>query len=196
MIITFTRQLYVLMKAGIPLLKSLQIVQQQLPEGKFKDNIAMIIQEIQEGKTFSQALSLAPNFFSSFYINMIKAAEISGNLVGILKELSQHLIQSQRITRQVQSAIMYPVFVLTVAFLILIALLIFILPVFVRIFQDLGGQLPASTLFLIAMSKFIQQWGGLFLLLLILLIVVIIILSRQQHGSYILNTISWHIPLF
>jgi len=196
MIIFFTRQLYVLIKAGIPLLRALQIIHVQLPETKFKANIGSIIQDIQEGKKLSEALSSAPSFFSLFYINMIKAAEVSGNLTQSLKEVSAHLIQNRRITRQVQAAFMYPMFVLLIATLILIVLFIFVVPVFVHLFEDLGGNLPAATLFLIGISSFIQHWGWLFLFFLLLVIATIFILSRHREGRLILNNIIWRIPIF
>ena len=196
MIIFFTRQLYVLIKAGIPLLRALQIIHLQLPETKFKANIGLIIQDIQEGKKLSEALSSAPRFFSLFYINMIKASEVSGNLTQALKEISTHLIQNRRITRQVQVAFMYPMFVLLIATLILSVLFIFVVPVFVRLFEDLGGALPAATLFLIGISSFIQHWGWLFLTSLLLVIAIIFLLSRQREGRLILNNIIWRIPIF
>jgi type IV pilus assembly protein PilC len=196
MLISFSRQLYVLIKAGIPLLKALQIIFAQLPTGKFKDNIENIIHDIQEGKSLSEGLSNCPKFFSLFYINMIKAAEVSGNLVAVLKDLSQHLIQSNRIKRQVQTAFLYPVFVLTAAAIIVTVLLVFVLPVFMRIFEDMGGKLPPATLFLIALSKFTINWGWTVLLSFILLGIGIFLLSRRNPGKLIINTVLWRIPLF
>jgi len=185
------------MKAGIPLLKALQIICAQLPEGKFKANIELVIHDIQEGKSFSEALSFSPKLFSLFYINMIKASEVSGNLVGVLKELSQHLIQNRRISRQVQSAFMYPALILIITVVILAALLMFVLPTFTRIFADLGGSLPKITLFLIGLSKFTVHWGWLFLFFLILAAVAISLLYHQTAwGRQIFNIVMWRLPLF
>ena len=196
MVIPFTRQLYTLIKTGIPLLKALQIVSVQLPKGRFKTDIETISHDIQEGKSFSEALSATPRFFSLFYINMIKAAEVSGNLTGILKELSQHLVNSRRIARQVQAAFMYPILLLLVSGLILVGLLIFVLPVFMRIFQDLGGNLPATTLFLIWLSRFTIRWGWLFLVVALFLAGIVFILYRKTYAKYIINAFVWRIPLF
>jgi type IV pilus assembly protein PilC len=196
MVIAFTRQLYTLIKTGIPLLKALQIIYAQLPAGRFKTSIEGVIQSIQEGKSFSESLSTAGRYFSLLYINMIKAAEVSGNLTEILKELSEHLIQSRRVARQVQAALMYPILVLVIASMILIGLLMFVLPVFMRIFQDLGGSLPPATLFLIAASKFITHWGWLFLVFLVVLVGIVLLMSRRPYGKYIINLFVWRIPLF
>ncbi|MFH0913076.1 MAG: type II secretion system F family protein [Candidatus Omnitrophota bacterium] len=196
MVIPFTRQLYTLIKTGIPLLKALQIIVVQLPVGKFRASIEEIIQNIQQGKSFSESLSTAPHFFSLLYINMIKAAEVSGNLTEILRELSQHLIESRRVNRQVQAALMYPILVLIIASVILIGLLMFVLPVFMRIFEDIGGTLPPTTLFLIAFSKFIQHWGWLFVVLLAILAGIVFIISRKPYGKRLINIFLWRLPLF
>ncbi len=196
MVIPFTRQLYTLIKTGIPLLSALQIISAQLPSGWFKTDIETLIHDIQEGKSFSEALSASPRYFSLFYINMIKAAEVSGNLTGILKELSQHLVNSRRIARQVQAAFMYPILLLLISAVILIGLLMFVLPVFMRIFQDLGGDLPPTTLFLIWLSRFTIRWGWLFLVVALLLAAVILVLYRKTNAKYTINAFIWRIPLF
>lgn len=197
MLISFTRQLYILIKAGIPLLKALQIIFDQLPAGRFKQNIEAIIGDIQEGKSFSESISFTPQFFSLFYINMIKAAEVSGNLTGILKELSEHLLKQRRITRQVQAAIMYPILVLIIAVVILTLLLMFVIPVFTRIFEGLGGTLPALTLFLIRISKFVAHWGGLFFALCITIIITISLLYKKTTKvKFLLSNLVWNSPLF
>jgi len=197
MIIFFTRQLYILIKAGIPLLKALQIICIQLPAGKFKRDIELIIQDVQEGKSFSESLSNSTRFFSLFYINLIKAAEVSGNMTGILKELSSHLVQQRRITRQVQAALMYPVLVLTIAILILAVLLIFVIPVFTRIFEEIGATLPPATLFLIGISKFTAHWAWLFILLIVIICVAISFISRKsERAREIINAVVWRLPLF
>jgi len=169
----------------------------QLPNGKFKEAIETVVQEIQEGKNFSEALSTVPRFFSLFYTNMFKAAEVSGNLVGILKELSQYLTQQRRIVRQVQAAIMYPVFVLVIAVVILVVLFMFVVPVFMRIFEDLGGSLPASTLFLMNTSKFLVHWGWLMLLAFALVCIASAVAYRKSDRvKFAANKLVWGMPFF
>ncbi len=193
----FTRQLYILIKAGIPLLKTIQIISNQLPPGEFKRHIELVVEDIKEGKSFSESLSKSGRFFSLFYVNMIKAAEESGNLTGVLKELSQHLIKQRSITKQVQTALIYPIFVLIVAVFILAVLLMFVVPVFTRIFADLGGSMPPATLFLIGLSKFAVHWGWFFLILFITLCIAISFIYRKSlEGRKIINGVIWHLPLF
>lgn len=197
MVISFTRQLYILIKAGIPLLKALQIIAQQLPSGKFKNTVEAVVQDIHEGKSFSESLGNTSGFFSLFYVNMIKAAEVTGNLTGILKDLSENLIRQRRIVRQVQSAFMYPILVLVVCIFILVALLMVVIPVFTRIFADLGGTLPPATLFLIGLSKATTKWGWLILLLIATIIAAIVFASKKsQYVRKIINIVAWYAPIF
>lgn len=197
MVIAFTRQLYILIKAGIPLLKALQIISAQLPKGRFKLDIDAIIQEVQEGRSFSESLENARRFFSLFYINLIKAAEVSGNLTGVLRELSQHLIQQRRITKQVQGALMYPILVLSTSLVILSVLIMFVVPVFTKIFADLGGSLPPATLFLINLSRFAGHWGWIVIILVVTLVITISFASHKSvRLRQIINKIAWRLPLF
>lgn len=195
MMLTFTRQLYTLIKAGIPLLKALQVIVAQIPKGKQRVKMEALIQQIQEGKSLSEALA-AHGGFTLFYINMIKAAEVSGNLEGILKELSEHFATQRRITQQVRAAFMYPIFVLSTAGIILVILMLFVMPVFIRIFEDLGGKLPPATLFLINSSKFLSQWGWLIFVILAFASFILYLYSRQPAGAKIFNEVKWRIPLF
>lgn len=195
MVITFTRQLYTLLKAGVPLLKALQIIYAQLPQGKFKTEIEAVIENVQEGKPLSESLALSSRFFSQFYVNMVKGAEVSGNMTGVFKELSQHLVKQQRIARQVQSAFMYPVLVTIMAGAIVTLLLLFVVPIFVRVFEDMGGTLPPATRLLIAMSKFSVQWGWLGILLLVLGSIGLVFMSRNDRGRFLINRFIWSIPV-
>lgn len=194
MVITFTRQLYVLLKAGIPLLRALQILNDQLTGGRFHQDIDGVIQTVQEGRSFSEALSQS-RYFSDFYVNMVKGAEVSGNMTGVFKELSEHLVRQQRITRQVQSAFMYPLLVMIMAGTIVTVLLLFVVPIFVRVFEDLGGTLPPATIFLINLSRFTVQWGWLVLAGMVMLVIGLILVSRHETGRYYINKFLWRIPV-
>ncbi|MCG8431338.1 MAG: type II secretion system F family protein [Candidatus Omnitrophica bacterium] len=194
MVITFTRQLYVLLKAGIPLLRALQILNDQLTGGRFHQDIDGVIQTVQEGRSFSEALSQS-RYFSDFYVNMVKGAEVSGNMTGVFKELSEHLVRQQRITRQVQSAFMYPLLVMIMAGTIVTVLLLFVVPIFVRVFEDLGGTLPPATIFLINLSRFAVQWGWLVLAGMVMLVIGLILVSRRETGRYYINKLLWRIPV-
>ncbi len=197
MLIFFTRQLYILIKAGIPLLKALQIVAAQLPAGKFRIAAERLAGDIQEGKSFSEALSAAAQYFSLFYVNMIKAAEVTGNLTGILKELSEHLSSHRKIVRQVQAALLYPILVLLLSVSILLVLMVFVVPVFVRIFQDLGGSMPPTTLFLMNISNLLIHWSWLFVLILAALAISAILVYRNsRRGRYFISGLIWSLPLF
>lgn len=194
MVIAFTRQFFTLIKAGIPLLKALQIVSAQLPQSRFREDIEVIAARIQEGMSLSDALS-SSRFFSRFYVNMIKAAEVSGNMTGVLRELSAHMIRQQRIRRQVQAALMYPLLVLLMAGAIVTVLLLFVVPIFVKVFEDMGGILPPATVFLINASRFAVRWGWLAAVCAFICVLAVMILSRRERGRFIINKVIWRIPV-
>lgn len=175
-------------------MKALQIIAAQLPQGKFQKDIELIIQGVQEGKSLSDSLALS-RYFSEFYVNMVRGAEVSGNMVGVFKELSQNLVRQQRITRQVQSALMYPILVLVMAGAIVTILLVFVVPIFVRVFEDLGGTLPPITSLLINMSRFSIRWGWLVLVGLALCAAGIVFISRKEFGKFYINKLLWRIPV-
>ena len=193
-VLDFTRQLALLMKSGVPILKSLEIVAQQITYKKFKIIINKVIIDIQEGDFFSVALS-RHKIFSPLYINMVKAGEISGNFAPALKQLADFLVRSKRLKQRVTSAIMYPALILITSVLILAVLMTFVLPTFTRIFTDLGGDMPGITQFLIDSADFAGQWGWLFFLILFLFVVIFLVFKSTVKGAFFVNKICWHIPL-
>jgi len=116
LIINFTRQLSTLVKAGIPLLRALQIIAPQIEHRRFRDVVEQILLDVEEGKSLSEALSLHRRYFSNFYVNMIKAAEVNGNMTQVLKDLSDYLVQNRKLVNSVRSAMMYPIFVLFIVY--------------------------------------------------------------------------------
>ncbi|MDD4909431.1 MAG: type II secretion system F family protein [Candidatus Omnitrophica bacterium] len=195
LIISFTRQLSTLVKAGIPLLRALQIIAPQVQDRRFRNAVEQVLIDVEEGKSLSEALSLHRRYFSNFYINMIKAAEVSGNLAAVLKELSDYLVQNRKLLNSVRSAMMYPIFVLFMSVSILAIIMVFVIPTLTKIFADLGGDLPPATKLLIGMSNFIVEWGYLFLLGLVLFGFFIFFMSRKPALSRILNAWKWKFPV-
>ena len=152
-LVIFTRQLATLIAAGLPLVKALRTLYDQLEPGALKGVIKTIADEVESGSNFSEALAHFPKVFPDFYINMIKAGELGGMLEGILKRLSEFLDKTQRLRDRVKSALMYPMFVMIIAVLILIMLMVFVIPTFTNMFSELGGDLPLPTKILITASE-------------------------------------------
>ena len=194
-LVVFTRQLSTLIAAGLPLLKALRTLYDQLEPGALKDIIKNVAAEVEGGTNFSEALSRFPKVFPEFYVNMIKAGELGGMLEGILKRLSEFLDKNQKLKDKIRSALMYPAFVLIVAVLILIMLMIFVIPTFTSMFSELGGALPLPTKVLIVTSEIIRKAWYLIPLGPIIIVVLYKLLVRNPNRRFVVDRIKLHIPV-
>lgn len=149
---TFTRQLSILQDAGLPILRSLRILEGQQKPGRLKNSLMDVCDEIEGGATLSEAMSKSPKAFDRLYVNMIKAGEAGGALEVILRRLAEFQERSESLKRKVKGAMVYPVVVVTVAVGILVFIMIKIVPAFQKIFEDFKTTLPTPTLLLIKMS--------------------------------------------
>src|SRR3989338_868201 len=194
-LVIFTRQLSTLIAAGLPLVKSLRTLYDQLEPGTLKDIIKNIAGEVESGTNFSEALSRFPRVFPEFYANMIKAGELGGMLEGILKRLSEFLDKNQRLKEKIKSALMYPAFVMLVAVLILIMLMIFVIPTFTNMFAELGGALPLPTKVLIVTSEIIRKIWFLIPLIPVIIVVSYTSLVRNSSRRFVVDRIKLRIPV-
>ena len=159
-----TRQLATLVKAGMPLLRSLRTVSDQLDPGALRDVFALVANDVEAGVKLSEALSSHPRWFAPFYVNMVRAGEVGGLLDEILKRLAELLEKQQRIRERVKSALMYPAFVMVAAVGILIVLMAFVVPTFLGMFTELGSALPLPTRILVGACTAVRQWWWMVLL--------------------------------
>lgn len=158
-LVTFTREVSVLTNAGLPLIKALTSLREQMDEGKLRIVVSQVIEGVERGDSFSESIGRFPNVFSRLYINMIKSGEISGMLDEVLQRLASLLEKQQRLMKRVRAALIYPAFVLAMALIILSLLMIFVVPTFTKMFEEMGSTLPAPTQFLITMSNlFVNFW--------------------------------------
>ncbi|HZZ28315.1 MAG TPA: type II secretion system F family protein [Pirellulales bacterium] len=149
---TFTRQLSILQDAGLPILRSLRILEGQQKSGRMKNSLMDVCDEIEAGATLSEAMGKSPKAFDRLYVNMIKAGEAGGALEVILRRLAEFQERSQSLKRKVKGAMVYPIVVVTVAVLILVFIMIKIVPAFQKIFEDFKTTLPTPTILLIKIS--------------------------------------------
>src|SRR5512135_725040 len=155
---TFTRQLSTLQDAGLPILRSLKILEGQCKPGVLKNALGDVVEDIESGSTLSEAFAKHPKAFDRLYCNMVKAGEAGGALEAILQRLADFKEKSQSLKRRIKSAMVYPIVVIFVACAIVGFILYFIVPKFEAIFNDFGVDLPAMTVFLIAASRFVVQY--------------------------------------
>ena len=152
----FTRQFAILMRASVPLMRIFKVLQTQTQNQKFKDILTEIQNSLSEGGSLSEVLSAYPRIFSHLYLNMIHAGEVSGTLDKVLMRLSEFAEKEAEIRSKVQSAIIYPIFLLLVGIATIFVLMTFVMPRLMVVFSDLGNELPAVTQVIIGISEFCQ----------------------------------------
>ena len=157
-LVYFTRQLATLVMAGLPLLKGLRTLYDQLEKGYLKEVVGEVCQEIEGGTNFSTALSHYPKAFPELFVNMVGAGEQGGMLDVILKRLAEFLEKNQRLREKVRASMIYPAFVMGIAIIILVLLMIFVVPTFNAMFEELGGALPLPTQILIITSNLVRNF--------------------------------------
>lgn len=159
----FTRQLATMMKAGVPLLQAFDIVGRGNPNPSVTKLLNDIRMDVETGTSLSVAFRKFPIYFDNLYCNLIEAGESAGILDQLLDRLAVYMEKTEAIKSKIKSALMYPVTVLIVAFVVVAVIMIFVIPSFKQVFTSFGGELPMPTLVVIAMSEFfIQYWYLIF----------------------------------
>ena len=151
----FTRQLSTLQDAGLPLLRSLQILESQQKPGKLKTILGAVCEDVEGGTTLSDAFAKHPKAFDRLYSKMVKAGEIGGVLDVILQRLADFMEKGQRLRSRIKGALIYPTVVICIAVAIVTGIMYFVIPKFQEIFNDFNVKLPALTLWLVSASKWI-----------------------------------------
>ena len=195
-IVTFTSQLSTLQDAGLPIVRSVKILETQQRPGKFKDQLASISEEVEGGSTFSEALSKYPKSFDKLYVSMVKAGEAGGVLDVILNRLAGFMEKSQKLRKKVKGAMIYPVAVLSVAGLILFFIMIYVVPSFEQMFKDLGQKLPAPTQLLLTLSQTLQRFWYLIPGIPFVFIMILKAIGRSEKGRLALDRFKLTLPVF
>jgi len=147
------RQLAVMIASGLSLLRALYILEDQTVNKKLKSTIIAVRQDVEVGTSLSVALGKHPTVFNDLFVSMVRAGEVGGNLEEVLERVAIQLEKDDNLKRTVKSAMVYPVMIGCFALVILIAMILFIIPIFKKMFDDLGGKLPALTQFMINLSN-------------------------------------------
>jgi type IV pilus assembly protein PilC len=150
----FTRQLATLIDSGLPLLRSLTVLEKQEPNPVLRATVSALAENVQGGATFSESLAQHPKIFNKLYVNMVKAGELGGVLETVLNRLSEYQEKAEKLKSKIVSAMVYPVIVMIIAVGILVFLLIFIVPKFTEMFSDTGSELPLISQIVFGMSAF------------------------------------------
>lgn len=157
----FTRQLATMMKAGVPLLQAFDIVGRGNSNPSVTKLLNDIRTDVETGTSLSAAFRKFPLYFDNLYCNLVEAGEAAGILEGLLDRLATYMEKTEAIKSKIKSALMYPIAVIVVAFVVVSVIMIFVIPAFKEVFTSFGADLPAPTLFVIGMSEIFVKWWWL-----------------------------------
>jgi len=193
----FTRQLATMMKAGVPLLQSFDIV----GRGSTNPSVAKLLNDIrtdvESGSSLSSAFRKHPLYFNTLYCNLVEAGEAAGILEDLLDRLAIYMEKTEAIKSKIKSALMYPVAVIVVAFVVVALIMIFVIPAFKSVFENFGADLPAPTLFVIAMSEFfVKYWYIIFIGIFGGLYFFLQSWKRNEKMQIFMDRILLQIPIF
>src|SRR5438874_5536374 len=196
-LVGFTRQLSTLQDAGLPILRSLQILEQQQKPGLLKAIIGGVADEVEGGGTLSDAMAKYPKAFDKLYVNMINAGELGGVLDLILSRLADFMEKAAKLKKKVIGAMIYPGVVISIAVGIVSMIMIFVIPKFEKIFIDFKTELPGVTKLLLAISRwFATQYGWAYVLFSPIAFILIIKLIRiSEGGKYFVDAVKLKIPI-
>jgi len=191
----FTRQLSTLQDAGLPILRSLRILEGQAKPGALKNALMGVIEDVESGNTLSEAMAKQPKAFDNLYVNMVKAGEAGGALEIILQRLAEFKERAQSLKRKVQGAMIYPCAVITVATLIVGFIMYYIIPKFKAIFIGFGVELPSMTVLLITVSDAVVSYWFLIPVIPLSIYIMAKIIKKNKTGAYIIDRVALKIPI-
>jgi type IV pilus assembly protein PilC len=192
----FTRQLSTLVDAGLPIVRSLKILETQLKPGVLKNTLGDVAEDVEGGLSFSEALAKHPKTFGNLYTNMVRAGEAGGVLDEILQRLAEFREKSQRLRKQLLGAMVYPAAVMLVAAAIVTGIMTWIVPKFKTMFAELDVKLPLMTVMLLNIADFMKNhwywaFGGI-----LAIVLAVRTLAAIPGGRYVLDRIKLRLPLF
>jgi type IV pilus assembly protein PilC len=193
---TFTRQLSILQDAGLPILRSLRILEAQSKGGRLKNALIDVCDDIESGSTLSEAMGKNTKVFDRLYVNMIKAGEAGGALELILRRLAEFREKSESLKRKVKGALIYPAVVIAVAVGILVFIMLKIVPTFQKMFIEFDLPLPAMTQLLIAMSTWTGRYWYLIPVFPVLFWLMIKLLRKFNYGRVGWDLFTLRVPVF
>jgi type IV pilus assembly protein PilC len=196
-LVNFTRQLSTLQDAGLPILRSLQILETQQKPGLLKAIIGGVADEVEGGGTLSDAMAKFPKAFDKLYVNMINAGEMGGVIDLILARLADFMEKAAKLKKKVIGAMIYPAVVISIAVGVVSLIMIVVIPKFEGIFRDFKTELPAPTKMLLAISRwFANDYGWAYILISpIVFIGLMKLIQMSEGGKYLVDAVKLKIPI-
>lgn len=196
-ILFFTRQMATMLRAGMPVLKALELVGQSIEKPlKMRELVLDVYDRIQSGATFAEALAAYPLYFNRLYTSLVAAGEEGGMLEKTMDDIANNLEKTEATKKKVKKALTYPTIVMVFAVVVTAVLMIWVVPVFAEFFTSNGGKLPALTLFVVAVSNFFVETGVYILIALVIAIIVFLaVKKRNRRVQEFSNRVGLKTPL-
>lgn len=195
-IVIFTRQFATMIGAGLPLVQALEILSKQTENKTFAKTIGEIKVDVEGGSTYADALKRHPRTFNDLYTNMVAAGETAGILDTILNRLAQYIEKAMNLKKKVKGAMIYPTVIISVAVMVIVVIMVYVVPTFSRMFTQLGGILPLPTRIIINVSDFLAGPGGVIILAGIIGSVISVTLFRRtEKGKRFTDAILLKFPI-
>jgi type IV pilus assembly protein PilC len=194
-IAVFTRQFATMIDAGLPLVQCLDILGSQQTSKTFKAVIEKVKEDVESGSTFADALQKHPKLFDELFVNLVAAGEVGGILDTILSRLANYLEKAIKLKKQIKGAMIYPSTIVSVAVIVTVVLLVYVIPIFSKMFADFGQTLPSITQFVINISQFTRKYFYLFIIGFFIFVFLIRLTYRNPRGRFFLDKLMLKSPI-
>lgn len=191
----FSQQFSAMINAGISLVDSLNIMQDQTENTKLKEVLVAVQEDVETGLGLSETMMKYPNVFPDLYCQMVKAGETGGILDRVLIQLAEHYEKQEEINGKLKSALYYPITILCMAVVVVIFLIAKVVPQFVSMFDNLGGQLPLPTRILMGTSDFMQNYWWAIIIGLVVIFLVLYSYKKTPKGEYLFDKLLLKLPM-
>ncbi len=191
----FARQFATMIQSGLAVLRALYVLEEQTQNPRFKKIIASVRSDVESGMSLSDAMERYPVAFDKLYVSMVRSGEIGGSLDQALNRLANQLEKDDSIRRTVKSAMAYPVMILSFAVLVMVGMLLFIIPIFSRMYADLGGELPSLTRIMMGLSNMMKGYWYILLPALIGLVYGFKRWKKSDKGQRVWDRIKLKLPM-
>jgi type IV pilus assembly protein PilC len=195
-VVVFSRIFSTMINAGLPLIQCLELLASQEQNKTFAGIIRAIKEDIEGGSTLTDALKKYPNIFDELFVNLVAAGEAGGILDVILSRLSAYMEKAMKLKSKVKGAMTYPASVLVISIGVVAVLLLKVIPVFQKMFEGMGGTLPAPTQFLVNASKFAQNYFYVFIIIIVAVIFAYKRFVATEKGRYTVDSMALKAPVF
>jgi type IV pilus assembly protein PilC len=192
----FTRQFATMIDAGLPLVQCLEILSTQTENPTLAKVIGDVRQDVEGGSTYADALRKHPKAFDDLYVNMVAAGEAGGILDAILNRLAKHIEKAMKLKKQIKSAMVYPGVIISVAVGVIAILMVWVIPVFAKLFSDFGGALPGPTQIVISASNFMQAYWYVIVIIAGAIFYLLKRVYKTQSGRRAMDRFALSLPVF